>query len=121
MKQHLVERELASEGPRQSGGVAPRRRSVTANLAELPLGWLHARGHLDDRLFAAGERLRADYERAHLAPSVTVRWEPVRIRGTNSDALAPGERQIAASTGRSRRPARDSRTFSGAWSARARR
>ncbi|MGZ3268889.1 MAG: DUF6456 domain-containing protein [Croceibacterium sp.] len=96
MKQHLVERELTSEGPRRSGGVAPRCRSVTVNLAESPLGWLHARGHLDGRLFAAGERLRADYERAHLAPSVMMRWEPVRIRGTNNDALAPGERQIAA-------------------------
>jgi len=95
MKQHLVERELTSEGPRRRGGVAPRRRSVTVNLAESPLGWLHARGHLDDRLFDAGERLRADYERAQLGPSVTMRWDPVRIRSTNHD-LAPGERQIAA-------------------------
>ena len=83
MKQHLVERELTSEGPRTRDGVAPRRRSVTVNLAESPLTWLHARGHLDDRLFAAGERLRADYERAQLGPSLTMRWEPVRIRGTN--------------------------------------
>jgi hypothetical protein len=96
MKQHLVERELTSEGPRRCGGVAPRRRSVTVNLAESPIGWLHARGHLDDRLFAAGERLRADYERAQLGPSVTMRWEPVRIRGTNDNGLAPSERQIAA-------------------------
>ena len=96
MKQHLVERELTSEGPRRCGGVAPRRRSVTVNLAESPIGWLHARGHLDERLFAAGERLRADYERAQLGPSVTMRWEPVRIRGTNDNGLAPSERQIAA-------------------------
>ena len=96
MKQHLVERELTSEGPRRHGGVGPRRRSVTVNIAESPLGWLHARGHLDDRLFAAGERLRSDYERAQLAPQVTMRWEPVRIRGTNPDGLAPAERQVAA-------------------------
>jgi hypothetical protein len=96
MKQHLVERELTSEGPRLHGGVAPRRRSVTVNLAESPLGWLHSRGHLDDRLLAAGERLRADYERARLGPSVTMRWEPVRIRGTNAPGLAPSERQVAA-------------------------
>lgn len=96
MKQHLVERELTSEGPRRRGGVAPRRRSVTVNLAESPLGWLHARGHLSDRLFDAGERLRADYERAQIAPGVTMRWEPVRIRGTNANGLRPGERQIAA-------------------------
>ena len=75
MKQHLVERELTSEGPRRSGGVAPRRRSVTVNLAESPL---------------------ADYERAQIAPGVTMRWDPVRIRSTNDGVLSPGERQVAA-------------------------
>lgn len=80
------------------GGTAPRRRSVTVNLAESPLGWLHARGHLDDRLFDAGERLRADYECAQLAPGVTMRWDPVRIRSTNTAGLAPSERQVAART-----------------------
>ena len=96
MKQQLVERELTSEGPRRRGGVAPRRRSVTVNLTESPLAWLHGRGHLDDRLFDAGERLRCDYERAQLAPSVTMRWEPVRICGGNPAGLTPGERQVAA-------------------------
>jgi hypothetical protein len=76
--------------------MTPRRRSVTVNLAESPLGWLHARGHLDDRLFDAGERLRADYERAQLAQGVTMRWDPVQIRATDDSRLAPGERQIAA-------------------------
>ena len=96
MKQHLVERELTPEGPRRRGGVGSRRRSVTVNIAESPLGWLHARGHLDDRLFDAGERLRADYERAQLGPSVTMRWDPVRIRSTNDGGLSPSERQVAA-------------------------
>ena len=96
MKQHLVERELTPEGPRRRGGVGPRRRSVTFNVAESPLGWLHARGHPDDRLFDAGERLRADYERAQLGPSVTMRWDPVRIRSTNDGGLTPSERQVAA-------------------------
>lgn len=96
MKQHLAERELTSEGPRLHGGVAPRRRSVTVNLAESPLSWLHSRGHLGDRLFLAGERLRGDYERARIGPGVTMRWEPVRIRGTGGSGLAPSERQIAA-------------------------
>ena len=94
MQRHLVERELTPEGPRRRPGVAPRRRSVTVNLAESPLGWLHAHGHLDDRLFAAGEKLRRDYERAQLAPVVTMRWEPVRIRSTAR--LAASERQIVA-------------------------
>lgn len=94
MQRKLVERELTPEGPRRKPGVAPRRRSVTVNLAESPLGWLHAHGHLDDRLFAAGEKLRRDYERAQLAPVVTMRWEPVRIRGVAR--LTQTEGQIAA-------------------------
>ena len=96
MQRKLVERELTPEGPRRQPGVAPRRRSVTVNLAESPLGWLHAHGHLDDRLFLAGERLRADYERAQIAPGVTMRWEPVRLRGIGGVRLAPTERQLAA-------------------------
>lgn len=95
MRRKLVERELTPEGPRRSKGVGAKRRSVTVNLAESPLGWLHAHGHLDDRLFGAGEKLRADYERAQLGPRVTMRWEPVRIRGT-AGLLAPTERQLAA-------------------------
>lgn len=92
----LVERELTPEGPRRGGGVGKGRRSVTVNLAESPIAWLHARGHLDDRLFDAGERLRADHERAQMAPSVTMRWDPVRVRTTGDAGLTPGERQIAA-------------------------
>ena len=96
MRRKLVERELTPEGPRRRQGVAPRRRSVTVNLGESPLGWLHAHGHLDDRLFNAGERLRVDYERAQIAPGVTMRWEPVRLRRQPGERLAPTERQLAA-------------------------
>ncbi len=46
MQRKLVERELTPAGPRRKPGIAPRRRSVTVNLAESPLGWLHAHGHL---------------------------------------------------------------------------
>ena len=96
MQRELVERELTSEGPRRRAGVAAKRRSVTINLAESPLAWLHAHGHLEDRLFAAGERLRTDYERAQLAPGITMSWSPVRIRGTAGAGLSPSERQVAA-------------------------
>ena len=96
MNRHLVERELTSEGPTQRTSARGSRRSATVNLAESPLGWLHARGHLPDRLFAAGEKLREDYERAGLAPSVTMRWEPVRIGGGADAGLTPTERQVAA-------------------------
>ena len=93
----LVERELTEEGPRRAGGAAPKRRSVTVNLGESPLTWLHSRGHLTDRQFDAGERLRADYERAQLSPSITMRWDPVRVDGGGGgDGLTTSERQIAA-------------------------
>ena len=97
MRRLLVERELTVEGPRRRRGAIRRhRRSVTVNLAESPLSWLHARGHLDDRLFAAGELLRGDYERAGLGARVTTRWEPVRVQGGGERGLSPTERHIAA-------------------------
>lgn len=102
MKRQLVEFELTAEGPRRKGGTgtgagAGPRRCVTVNIAESPLAWLHARGHLSDRLFAAGEQLRADYERAQLAPSITMRWDAVRVTGSGPDrSLSQGEKQIAA-------------------------
>ncbi len=99
MPQNLVERALTSEGPARGGGAAPRagraRRTVTVNASESPVAWLHSRGHLEDRLFDAGERLRADYERAQLGPSVTMRWDPVRVKGGEA-GLTPTERQISA-------------------------
>ncbi len=94
IKPHFVERELTAEGPRKAGGRRARRRSVTVNLAESPLGWLHARGLIEDRLFAAGECLRADYERAQIGPSTTMRWDPQPLTG--AAPLHPTERQIAA-------------------------
>lgn len=97
MRQQLVERELTCEGP-VPHAAGPQRRSVTVNVAESPLTWLHARGHLSDRHFDAGERLRADWERAQLAPGVTMRWDPVRVRGGAGTVrgLDPTERQLAA-------------------------
>lgn len=96
MQRRLVERELTEEGPLRHDRARGKRRTVTVNLAESPLSWLHARGHIDDRLFAAGERLRADYERAQLGPSVTMRWDPVRARTTGDVGLSDVERQISA-------------------------
>ncbi len=99
MKRQLVERELTSEGPRRrqadAGGARPRR-TVTVNLAESPLAWLHSRGHLDDRLFDAGEKLRGDYERAQLSASITMRWDPVQVKSTGERGLSSSERQILA-------------------------
>lgn len=96
MQRHCVEREMTSEGP---GHASPRkgRRRVTVNLAESPVSWLYARGHLSERQFQAGERLRADWETAQLSPGMTMRWEPVTSRGSRHDhGMNPTERQIAA-------------------------
>jgi hypothetical protein len=96
MQRKLIERELTQEGPRRQGGAVAKRRSVTVNLTESPLSWLHSRGHLTTRLFDAGERLRADYERAQLGANVTMRWDPVRAKSTGDTGLHASERQIVA-------------------------
>ncbi|MEM6475331.1 MAG: DUF6456 domain-containing protein [Pseudomonadota bacterium] len=92
----LVEHELTSEGARRGSGAKGKRRTVTVNVGESPLAWLHSRGHLDDRLFDAGEALRNDYERAQLAANVTMRWDPVRVKSTGERGLSASEKQIAA-------------------------
>jgi len=71
----LEERSIDNEpGGRGLGAIRPRR-SVTVNRAESPLGWLYAHGHVTRRQFDAGERLRADWERAQLSPRVTMHWD----------------------------------------------
>lgn len=95
MKQVLAERELADTGPLLTGP-RPGRRRVTVNLAESPLSWLHARGHLNDAQLAAGECLRRDFERAQLAAGVTMRWDAVRISGCGERGMNATERQLAA-------------------------
>jgi Domain of unknown function (DUF6456) len=112
MRRQLVERSVDVQTglptPARPGGrVAPpasgrglvSRRSVTVNLAESPLSWLRARGMVDARQYEAGERLRADYERAMMGPSVTMRWDASPISKTRRGAPDPGDRtlgQVAA-------------------------
>ncbi|WP_017670659.1 DUF6456 domain-containing protein [Blastomonas sp. AAP53] len=96
----LAEKVLEGEtvGALVTAGQRPAR-SVTVNLAESPLGWLFARGLIDQRQFDAGEKLRADWERANLAPSITMRWDaaPISSGSRCSDGhLEPTERQTAA-------------------------
>lgn len=60
-------------------------RHVTVNVAESPVAWLAARGMLTGAQLQAGERLRADYERAGLSARVTMRWDaapPGKSRGS---------------------------------------
>jgi len=74
-------------------------RTVTFNAAESPLGWLLARGLVSQRQYDAGERLLADWERAQMAPRVTMSWDAAPIaRGRRGSAPQPdlGGAQIDA-------------------------
>lgn len=97
----LAERALHQDGGDCAKAPTKKRsaRSVTVNLSESPLGWLHARGHLTDRQFDSGEKLRADWERANLAPSVTMSWDsapPSGGRRASPKMLNATEAQISA-------------------------
>jgi hypothetical protein len=85
----LVERGIDSQdAPKARSRGGRPARSVTVNLAESPLGWLHSRGLVDDRQFDAGERLRADWERAHLAPRITMKWDAAPVSGRRGGSTA---------------------------------
>ena len=94
----LVERAI-DEGDRKLAGRKRPARSVTVNVAESPLGWLYARGLVTTAQFDAGERLRADWERAQLAPRVTMTWDsaPIaRSRGGAAPDTGASDSQIDA-------------------------
>ena len=95
----LAEQPLPRDGRDRSARGARPARSVSVNLAESPLGWLMARGLVSARQFAAGEALRADWERAALGPSVTMRWDAPpqsKVARSAPAAEAPAITQIAA-------------------------
>ncbi len=73
MRAHHVEQSV--EDP--SG----QRQTVSVHVGESPLAWLHARGHLSERHYVAGDRLRADWERAGLGARVTMRWDAAPAQG----------------------------------------
>jgi hypothetical protein len=60
---------------------------VTIDELESPLAWLARRKGRDGQpliepvQFQAGERLRADFTRANLTPTVTSSWDPSRALG----------------------------------------
>jgi hypothetical protein len=95
----LAERPVPGDPPIGSGRRIKAARSVTVNLAESPLGWLFARGHVSQRQFDAGERLRWDWERSQLAARVTMAWDgaPVaRSRGGAAQGVDLTSAQIDA-------------------------
>ena len=106
----LGEREIAADvGAEAVRGQSRPSRSLTVNVAESPLGWLLAHGHVTRRQFDAGEWLRSDWECAQLAPRVTMAWDaaPVArgrggasagmdLNGAQLDARRRFDRAIAA-------------------------
>lgn len=83
----LVERPISESGNGAHAGKP--RRTVTVNLAESPLSWLHAHGHLTDRQLLAGETLRGDYEKACLGPRVTMTWDGAPVARGKRGAPTP--------------------------------
>jgi len=96
----LAERGLGSNPEGRAACLSARpARSVTVNAVESPLGWLFARGFISQRQFDAGERLRTDWERAQLAPRVTMTWDSAPIargRGGSAPQLDLNGAQIDA-------------------------
>jgi len=89
LKECVIEGDVVG-GTLKPTGAKRARRSVTVNQVESPLGWLLARGHISRRQFDAGERLRNDWERAQLAPRVTMAWDSAPIvRGRGGSAPQP--------------------------------
>lgn len=74
-------------------------QQVRIHIGESPLLWLYARGHLNERLYVAGERLRQDWERAGLGARVTMAWDVAPPSGGRRSApspVSPGHAQITA-------------------------
>ena len=100
-KRLLAECSIEGEvvGGRAARSTRRARRSVTVNLAESPLGWLYSRGHVTQRQFDAGEKLRRDWEGGQLGARVTMAWDAAPVaRGRTGPGAAPdlGAAQIDA-------------------------
>jgi hypothetical protein len=81
---------------------------VAIDESESPLGWLARRKGRDGKplieavQLQAGERLRVDFTRANLTPSVTSSWDPSRAQGrrgqsgggTFTDAVVAAREQV---------------------------
>ena len=90
LEERAIELDVTSaDRPRRDG--ARPRRSVTVNATESPLGWLFVRGLLTRRQFDAGERLRADWERAQLSPRTTMSWDAAPMAGGRSGSAGASD------------------------------
>lgn len=86
----------------QHGELVERSDGCVVDLAESPLLWLHRRRDssgkplIGDAMFAAGERLRADFTHGNMAPRVTLNWSAAIRAGRNPQGAEPGESALAA-------------------------
>ena len=83
LAERAIDDDNAPKSKRRRGRPA---RSVTVNLAESPLGWLYSRDLVTRRQFDAGEQLRCDWERAQLAPRITMAWDAAPVSGQRGSA-----------------------------------
>lgn len=77
-------------------------QSVSVNLGESPLAWLHARGKLSERRYVAGDLLRRDWEKAGLGARVTMRWEPTPPGGGSRGSRSAPDPTFAQLSARER-------------------
>ncbi|WOE74278.1 DUF6456 domain-containing protein [Alterisphingorhabdus coralli] len=78
---------------------SPAQPKPGVNLAESPVSWLYARGHLSRRQFDAGEALRNDWERAQFDGMTTMNWSAMIDSGQRrgpAEHLEPSEYAMAA-------------------------
>jgi Domain of unknown function (DUF6456) len=78
-------------------------RTVTRVIAECPLDYLASRKDkngqpmLSQTEWNAGDRLRSDFTRANMLPSIGMRWgEPIRSKSGGGGDLSPTDKAIAA-------------------------
>ncbi|APG63663.1 hypothetical protein LPB140_06580 [Sphingorhabdus lutea] len=87
-----MDRKMVDKDIKENIGISGRvrKRTVSVNLHESPLGWLHSHGHINDAQLLAGEKLRRDFEMAGLSPNVTMNWDGLSVRhGKNGAAQSP--------------------------------
>ncbi|KFG90542.1 hypothetical protein BV98_001746 [Sphingobium herbicidovorans NBRC 16415] len=77
-------------------------QTVAVNIGESPISWLHARGHLNERQYRAGELLRADWDRAGLGPRVTMRWDAAPASGGRRSGAGAPDPTVAQLSARER-------------------
>lgn len=79
-----------------------RHQTVMVHVGESPLAWLHARGHLSARHYAAGDMLRGDWEKAGLSARVTMRWDAAPREGGRRGPSRLGDPTLAQMAARDR-------------------